>query len=126
MPPLPTRLLFYKRAVALINWAEGLISRNGRAELVIVPLALALLRRLHLEEIHRMDLAAICANLTLAEEPVIGRRRLHLGDDGRTIRTLTAEGLAHLVAQPNRPSGYIGDKGMPGLMTRAQQLSETE
>jgi hypothetical protein len=44
-------------------------------------------------------------------------------DDGRTVRTLTAAGLAHLVAQPNRPSGFIGDRGMPGLMARAQKLA---
>jgi hypothetical protein len=43
-------------------------------------------------------------------------------DDGRRVRTLTAEGLAPLIAEPNRPNGFIGDLGMPGLMARAQKL----
>lgn len=44
-------------------------------------------------------------------------------DDGQTVRTLTAESLAWLVAEPNTPSGFIGDRGMPGLMARARALA---
>ncbi len=45
-------------------------------------------------------------------------------DDGDTLRTLTAEGLAPLIRQPNAPNGYIGDLGMPGLMARAKKLND--
>src|SRR5687767_10348707 len=50
-----------------IERAEGLLRRQRRDELVIVPLALRLVRRLHLEQIHRVRDAAVDADLSLAE-----------------------------------------------------------
>ncbi|MGQ0845686.1 MAG: hypothetical protein ACT4QF_16310 [Sporichthyaceae bacterium] len=44
-------------------------------------------------------------------------------DDGQTVRTLTAEGLATMVAGPLAPTSYIGDRGMPELIARARTLA---
>jgi hypothetical protein len=44
-------------------------------------------------------------------------------EDGQTVRTLTSEGLAALIADPNAPGSYIGDRGMPELMARARTLA---
>src|SRR5262249_53875714 len=51
-----------QRATAFSQRAEGLVRRNGGAELVVVPRPLRLRRLLDLEQIHRMDLAPVGAH----------------------------------------------------------------
>src|SRR5262249_32585051 len=66
-------------------------TRSGRADatppppeccqlLGVVPGCLALLGLLHLEQVHRVNLAPIDAHLALAPEAVLGRQFLHLRD----------------------------------------------
>src|SRR5262245_30381807 len=74
------RLAADQRAAALVHRTERLVRRDGGTQLVEVPRALRLVRLLHLEEIHRMDLAAVGADFALAEQLVVGRHGLHLGD----------------------------------------------
>src|SRR5262249_13386698 len=63
-----------QRAIALlIERAPRLFGGNGGELFVIVPRRLALLRRLHLEQVHRVDLAAIDAHAALAHQFVVGR-----------------------------------------------------
>src|SRR5262249_60596224 len=79
--------LLHERTVALVQRPEGLLRRNGRAQLVVVPRALGLCGLLDLEEIGGMDLAAVGPDGPLAEQRVVGRGRLHLLDDlGPVVR----------------------------------------
>src|SRR6185437_16357633 len=48
-------------ALALVQRAAGLVARHGGDQLVDVVLALRLLRRLHLEQVHVADDAAVLA-----------------------------------------------------------------
>src|SRR5262249_24016993 len=59
---------------------EGLIGRNGGADLEVVPRALRFRRLLHLDQVHWVDLAAVGAHRALAEQLVVRRQLLHLGD----------------------------------------------
>src|SRR6266571_2361115 len=72
---------FHERALAILQRAEGLIRGDRRADLVIVPGTFRLGGLFRLEQICRMDLAAVGANHALAEQRIIGRHLLHLGDD---------------------------------------------
>src|SRR5258705_3708057 len=93
--PGPRRpLLLHEGAVALVHRPEGLLGRNGRAQLVVVPRALGLVRLLHLEEIRGVDLPAVGPDRSLAEQRVVRRRRLHLLDHLGTLVRL--EGLHRL------------------------------
>src|SRR5215475_4088477 len=74
-------LLLHERTVALVQRPEGLLRRNGRAQLVVVPRALGLRGLLHLEEVGGVNLAAVGPNRPLAEQGVVGGGRLHLLDD---------------------------------------------
>src|SRR6187200_2278828 len=74
-------LLLHERTVALVQRSEGLLRRNGRAQLVVVPRRLGLRGFLHLEEVGGVDLAAVGPDGPFAEQGVVGRRRLHLLDD---------------------------------------------
>src|SRR5687768_7895623 len=76
----------HERAAALIKRTESLLRRDGRPELVIIPRTLRFFRLLHFEQIHRMDVPAVDADLALSEQPVLGRHLLHLGDHGRAVR----------------------------------------
>src|SRR5688572_26881798 len=74
-------LLLHEGAVALVDGAEGLLGRDRRARLVVVPRAFGLGRLLHLEEIGGVDLAAVGADAALAEQRIVRRHLLHLRDD---------------------------------------------
>src|SRR5882672_7043071 len=69
-----------QRAVAFAHRAERLLRRDGRDHLVVVPVALRFLGRFHLQQIHRVELASVLADATLAEERVVGRHGLHRRD----------------------------------------------
>src|SRR4030095_5472144 len=84
-PPRP--LLLHEGAVALVQRPERLLGRNGGADLVVVPRPLGLRRLLHLEEIGGVHLAAVGPDGALAEEGIVGRQLLHLGDNlGPVVR----------------------------------------
>src|SRR5690242_304066 len=62
-----------QRATALIERTEGLVGRYCPTERVIVPGFLRLFGRLHFEEIHVVDHAAVSPDPSLAEQRIIGR-----------------------------------------------------
>src|SRR5881628_3060032 len=72
------RLFLDELAPSLVERPERLLGRDGRLDLVVVPRVLRLGRLLHLDEVRRMDLAAVDADGPLAEERVVGRQLLHL------------------------------------------------
>src|SRR5690349_1023646 len=81
LPGPPSPLLLHQRAVALIDGPERLRGRDRRAQLVVVPRRLGLPRLLDLVEEHVVDLPAVGPDGPLAEQRVVGRHLLHLGDD---------------------------------------------
>src|SRR5437660_6923081 len=78
----------HQRALAILQRAERLIGRDRRAHLVIVPGSLRLRRLFHLDQVRRMDLAAVGADAAFAEQRIIGGHLLHLGDDLGSIVAL--------------------------------------
>src|SRR5499427_2728288 len=60
-------LAVHERAAAFRQRPERLIGRDGGADLEVVPPALRFRRLLHLDQIHRVDLAAVGAHRALAE-----------------------------------------------------------
>src|SRR5580704_17347359 len=70
-----------ERAFALLDRNRGVFRRDGGDELVIVPRIFRFIRLLHLEQIGRNDAAAVGAKRALAEQRIVGRDLLHLGDD---------------------------------------------
>src|ERR1039458_4892586 len=60
-------LAAHQRAVAFLERPEGLVRRNGSAGLIEVAGIFRLFRLLHLEQIGRVDDAAIGADAALAE-----------------------------------------------------------
>src|SRR5713101_9257013 len=79
--PAAPRLFLDELAPSLVEWPERLLGRDGRLDLVVVPRVFRLGWLLHLDEVRRMDLAAVDADGPLAEERVVRRQLLHLGDD---------------------------------------------
>src|SRR5438067_1370258 len=71
---------FDQRAAALLLRTEGFFGRDGGEDVVVVPRSLGLGRLLYLDEISVVDLAAVGADAALAEERVLRRHLLHLGD----------------------------------------------
>src|SRR5262249_47179330 len=56
------RVFVHERAAAFRQRPEGLIGRNGGADLEVVPRGLRFRRLLHLDQVHRVDLAAVGAH----------------------------------------------------------------
>src|SRR5258706_13835510 len=77
--------LLDERAAAVGHRPERLVGRDRRTDLVVVVRALRLGRLLHLHEVRVVDLAAVGADRSLAEERVIGRHLLHLCDHLRAV-----------------------------------------
>ena len=73
------------RTAAVLQRTESLIRWNGGAQLVVVAGIFRLFRRLDLEQIGRVDLAAVGADLALAEQRIVGRKLFHLGDHGLAV-----------------------------------------
>src|SRR5262245_66398524 len=69
-----------RRTAALTEGPERLRGRDRRAQLVVVPGVLRLVGPLHLEQIHVVNLAAVGTNAALAEQCVVRRHVLHLGN----------------------------------------------
>src|SRR5262245_30877288 len=60
-------LAAHERAAAFRQRAERLIGRDGGAHLEVVPWALRFRRLLHLDQVHRVDLAAVGTHRAPAE-----------------------------------------------------------
>src|SRR5262249_35284835 len=74
-----------QRAVAVLERTEGFVRRNRSAQLVEVAGIFRLTGLLHLEQIGRVQLAAVGADRALAEQRIVGWQLLHLGDHGGSI-----------------------------------------
>src|SRR6266576_214958 len=70
-----------QRTIALVQRTERLLGRNARHDLEIVPVALRLLGRFHLQEMHRVDFAAVLPDSSFAEKRIVGSHRFHGGND---------------------------------------------
>src|SRR5215211_7751302 len=70
-------LLARERTASLVQRAKCLIGRDRGHQLVDVPRIFRFTRRLHLEQVHGMQLPAVLSNSPLAEKRVIGRHPLH-------------------------------------------------
>src|SRR6516225_5280525 len=104
-------LFLHQRTFALVEWTPRLFRGDGRELLIVVPGRLALLRLLHLEQIHRVHLAPVDAHVALAHEPVLGRQFLHLRDHrlavGMTAERLDrAQVMDHGRVDPDRAAKY--------------------
>src|SRR4029453_3736246 len=98
-------LLLDELASTLIKGAESLLSGDGRPDLVVVPWILRLRRLLDLDQIRRVNLAPVRANSSLAEERIVGRHLLHLGDDlGAVVALERLDGL-QIVERPRVDAG---------------------
>src|SRR6516165_2330298 len=67
-------LFLHQRTFALVERTPRLLRWDGRELLVVVPGRLALLRLLHLEQVHRVELAPVDTHVALAHELVLGRQ----------------------------------------------------
>src|SRR5262245_13079706 len=76
-----TRSALDERTSTFGHRTKCLIGRDRGAQLVVIPRALGLLGFLYLEQVHWVDLAAVCANLALTEKLVVGWRRFHFFND---------------------------------------------
>src|SRR3984957_17214615 len=74
-----------QRAAAVLEGAERLVGRDRAPELVELPWAFRPRRPLGLKKVHWVDLAPVDADRALAEQGVVGRHRLHGGDDGVAV-----------------------------------------
>src|SRR5215211_3885034 len=71
---LPNSALPRQRAGALRKRAVGLVGRDGRPQLVVVPGAARFGGLLHLVDVHLMDHAAVRADAATLGEEVVDRR----------------------------------------------------
>src|SRR3989442_5579807 len=88
LAPAQRGLLLDELAPTLIERTKSLLGRNGRADLVVIPRVLRLGRLLHLDQVRRVDLAAVDTNRPLPEERSVGRQLLYLRDDPGALVTL--------------------------------------
>src|SRR5438094_6801637 len=111
LAPAQRGLLLDELAPTLIEWTKSLLGRNGRADLVVIPRVLRLGRLLHLDQVRRVDLAAVDTNRPLAEERIVGRQLLHLRDDPGALVTLQClDGLQ--VVQHSGVDAGVDHRGM--------------
>src|ERR1039457_984880 len=101
-------LAAHQRAVAFLDRPEGLVRRNGSAGLIEVAGIFRLFRLLHLEQIGRMDDAAVGAHAALAEQRIVGRHRLHLRYHGLAVgRTLERGDRLQVVQDAGINAGMV-------------------
>src|SRR5262244_2084353 len=127
-PDLPTaqsprELLLHELAPTQVERAESLLRGDRRADLVVIPGILRLGRLLDLDEICGVDLATVDANSPLAEERIVGRHLLHLGDDlGAVVALERLDGLQ--VVQRPRVYARVDHRGMDLPVTLGEALGE--
>src|SRR5260221_10430478 len=71
-----------QRTIALVQRPERLFGRNARDGLEIIPVALRLLGRFHLQQVHRVDFAAVLPDSSFAEQRIVGSHRFHRSNHG--------------------------------------------
>src|SRR5579862_8032576 len=74
-----------ERTVAVLERPEGFFRRDSGTQDVVVARIFGLFGLLDLEQIGRVDLAAVDADIAFAEQRVVGRHLLHLGDHGFAV-----------------------------------------
>src|SRR6266481_7255612 len=74
-----------QRALVGAGKLEGLLARNDRDLLVVIPRAFGFRRLLDLEQIHVAHEGAVLADLPVLCHEIVDRGRLHLFDDGWAI-----------------------------------------
>src|ERR1700704_5877173 len=89
-------LLLHQRALAFAERPCSLLRRDRRDQLVVIPGILRFFGLLDLEQIGRKHLATVGANGALAEQDVVGRQLLHLGDDLGAVMRITSHRLQRL------------------------------
>ena len=72
---------FTNGQLALVQRTKSVLRLDRRDELEIVPIVLRLGGSLRLVEVHRMELAPVDADHSLAEQRIVGRDRLHGVDE---------------------------------------------
>ena len=118
LAPLPTlrfllrRSLLHQRTLAGFERLGGVFGRDRGDLLVIVPRSLRLFRLLHLEQIGRDETAAVGAQRALAEQRIVGRQFLHLGDDLGAVMRIAAERFHRLqIMQHHGVVAGLGHRG---------------
>ena len=91
-----TRSLLHQRALAGLRAAWPRLPARWSRPACNSPTVLRLLRLLHLEQIGRDDAAAVGAQRALAEQRIVGRHLLHLGDDLGAVMRIAAERVQRL------------------------------
>src|ERR1700722_2367516 len=89
-------LLLQQCTGALVERRKGLVARNRADQLVEIPGTLGFRGLLDLEQVGRMDAAAVGFDRTLAEQRIVGRHRLHLVDDLDAVMRIAAERFQRL------------------------------
>src|SRR5580698_395468 len=74
-----------KWTAAVFERTECFLRWNGAAQFVDVTRIFRFLGSFHLEQISRVNLAAVSADIALAEQRILGRYFLHLADDGLSV-----------------------------------------
>src|SRR5262245_7993483 len=70
---------------AFVQRPKRLLGRDCPHDFEDIPFAFRFGRRLYLQQIHRMDLAAVGADTAFAKQRVFGRNRLHGGDNRSAV-----------------------------------------
>src|SRR5450631_4580677 len=89
--PAAIALFLHQRTLAGFERLGGIFRRDGGDGLVVVPGVFRLLGLFHLEQIGRNDPAAIDPQGALAEQRIVGREFLHLGDHLGAVMWIAAE-----------------------------------
>src|SRR5882672_5103923 len=103
-----------QRTIALVQRTERLLRRNARHDLEIVPVPFRLLGRFHLQQVHRVDFAAVLPDSSFAEKRIVGSRRFH----GRDYRFAVAR-AARLVDRLEEMQHRRIDPGLHVVRHRA-------
>src|SRR5271170_2301271 len=90
-PPNAGGLFFQQGTGALVQRRKRLVARNRSDQLVEVPRRFGFRGTLDLEQIGRMDGAAVGLDAALAEQRIVGRDRLHLFYDLDAVVRIAAE-----------------------------------
>ncbi len=90
------RYFFNSGQVLSDSGVNASIGRNRADQLVEIPGVFRFRRLLHLEQIGRMDRAAVGLDLALAEQRIVGRDRFHLVHDLDAVMRIAAERFQRL------------------------------
>src|SRR5258707_4512048 len=122
--PAASSLLLDQRALTLAERPRGFFRRDRRDELVVIPRIFRFLRLLHLKQVGGQQLAAVDADGALAEQRIVGRQLLHLGDDLGAVMRIASHRLKGLeiVQHARVEPRNLHRRHVPGLRLRRQPL----